>query len=29
VKPFVNLLWAGTIVMFAGFLFATVRRAKE
>jgi cytochrome c-type biogenesis protein CcmF len=29
VKPLVNFLWVGTLVMFAGFLFATVRRAKE
>jgi cytochrome c biogenesis factor len=29
VKPFVSVLWIGTCVMFAGFLFATVRRAKE
>ncbi len=29
VKPFVSILWFGTLVMFAGFLFATVRRAKE
>ena len=29
VKPFVNLLWVGTLVMFAGFLFSILRRSKE
>ena len=28
-KPFINLLWAGLIVMLAGFVLATVRRAGE
>jgi cytochrome c-type biogenesis protein CcmF len=29
VKPFVSLLWAGTLVMFAGFLFSVIRRSRE
>ena len=29
VKPFVGLLWAGTLVMLAGFVLAAVKRTKE
>jgi len=29
IKPFINLVWMGVLVMFAGFLIAVVRRAKE
>jgi cytochrome c-type biogenesis protein CcmF len=29
IKPFVMLLWAGTVVMTLGFLVAIVKRAKE
>ncbi len=29
VKPFVNLLWGGTILMFAGCVLSLVRRVKE
>jgi cytochrome c-type biogenesis protein CcmF len=29
VKPCINLLWGGTVVMMAGFLLAFVKRSKE
>ncbi len=29
VKPFINLVWAGVIVMVIGFVFSIVRRTKE
>ena len=29
VKPFINLVWMGVLVMFAGFIVSVVRRAKE
>lgn len=29
VKPFINLLWGGTLVMLAGFALAIVKRSKE
>ncbi len=29
VKPFIIFLWAGTLVMMAGFAFAIVKRSKE
>ncbi len=29
VKPFVNLLWAGTLIMLAGFALAVVKRSRE
>jgi cytochrome c-type biogenesis protein CcmF len=28
-KPFINLLWLGTIVLAVGFIFSIVRRVKE
>jgi cytochrome c-type biogenesis protein CcmF len=28
-KPFVNILWIGTIIMSIGFVMAIVRRNKE
>ncbi len=28
-KPFINLLWGGTLVMLAGFALAIVKRSKE
>jgi cytochrome c-type biogenesis protein CcmF len=28
-KPFINLLWTGTLVLMIGFTIATIRRAKE
>lgn len=29
VKPYINLLWGGTVIMFAGFMLATYKRARE
>jgi cytochrome c-type biogenesis protein CcmF len=29
IKPFINLLWGGTVVMLAGFALAIVKRTKE
>lgn len=29
IKPFIGLVWVGTLVMLAGFLLAVVKRAKE
>jgi cytochrome c-type biogenesis protein CcmF len=29
IKPFINLVWAGVIIMVAGFFVSTVRRTKE
>jgi cytochrome c-type biogenesis protein CcmF len=29
VKPFINLLWGGTLVMLAGFALAILKRSKE
>lgn len=29
IKPFVNLLWAGTAVMLVGFVLSVIRRTKE
>jgi cytochrome c-type biogenesis protein CcmF len=29
VKPFINLLWGGTVVMLVGFALAIVKRSKE
>jgi len=29
VKPFVNLLWGGTVVMMIGFALATVKRSRQ
>ena len=29
VKPFINLLWGGTVIMLAGFALAIVKRSKE
>jgi cytochrome c-type biogenesis protein CcmF len=29
VKPFINLVWAGVLIMFLGFLVAAARRVKE
>jgi len=29
IKPFINLIWAGVIVMVVGFVLSTVRRTKE
>jgi len=29
VKPFINLLWAGTVILFLGFVVSILRRAKE
>ncbi len=29
IKPFINLVWLGVIVMFAGFIMSTLRRTKE
>jgi cytochrome c-type biogenesis protein CcmF len=29
VKPFINLVWAGVLVMFFGFMVSVVRRVKE
>ena len=29
VKPYINLLWGGTLVMLAGFALAIVKRSKE
>jgi cytochrome c-type biogenesis protein CcmF len=29
VKPYINLLWGGTLVMLAGFVLAIVKRSKE
>ncbi len=28
IKPYINLLWGGTVIMFAGFILATFKRAK-
>jgi cytochrome c-type biogenesis protein CcmF len=29
VKPYINLVWAGVLIMFLGFLIAAARRVKE
>jgi cytochrome c biogenesis factor len=29
VKPFINLVWAGVLIMFIGFFVAVSRRLKE
>ncbi len=29
IKPYINLLWGGTLVMLAGFVLAIVKRSKE
>ncbi len=29
VKPFISLVWAGTLVMFAGFIIAMMKRLQE
>jgi cytochrome c-type biogenesis protein CcmF len=29
IKPFIGLVWAGTVVMFAGFFLAMLKRLKE
>ncbi|HTO93054.1 MAG TPA: cytochrome c-type biogenesis CcmF C-terminal domain-containing protein, partial [Bacteroidota bacterium] len=29
IKPYINLLWGGTLVMMAGFVLAFVKRSKE
>ena len=29
IKPYINLLWGGTVIMIAGFFLAIVKRAKE
>lgn len=29
IKPFINLVWLGVIVMFAGFIMSTFRRTKD
>ncbi|KAB2846283.1 MAG: hypothetical protein F9K45_02190 [Melioribacteraceae bacterium] len=29
IKPFINLVWAGVIVMVAGFIISAFRRSKE
>ena len=29
IKPFINLVWAGVILMVAGFIISAVRRTKE
>jgi cytochrome c-type biogenesis protein CcmF len=29
VKPFISLLWTGTVILFVGFIVAIIRRAKE
>jgi cytochrome c-type biogenesis protein CcmF len=29
IKPYINLLWGGTVVMIAGFILAMFKRAKE
>lgn len=29
IKPFINLVWSGVLVMFFGFIFSTLRRLKE
>jgi cytochrome c-type biogenesis protein CcmF len=29
VKPFINLVWAGVLIMFLGFIISAVRRTKE
>ncbi len=29
IKPYINLLWGGTVVMIAGFILAIFKRAKE
>lgn len=29
IKPFVNLVWLGILVMFIGFIFSTLRRLQE
>jgi cytochrome c-type biogenesis protein CcmF len=29
VKPFISLLWSGTVILFVGFIVSIIRRAKE
>jgi cytochrome c-type biogenesis protein CcmF len=29
IKPYIALLWVGTVIMFSGFILATYKRAKE
>jgi cytochrome c biogenesis factor len=29
VKPFINLVWAGVLVLLLGFIVTIVRRARE
>jgi cytochrome c-type biogenesis protein CcmF len=29
IKPYIALLWVGTVIMFAGFILATYKRAQE
>jgi cytochrome c-type biogenesis protein CcmF len=29
VKPFISLLWTGTVILFVGFIVSIIRRAKE
>ncbi len=29
VKPFINLIWGGVLIMFAGFIISVVRRLKD
>jgi cytochrome c-type biogenesis protein CcmF len=29
VKPFINLVWAGTVILSIGFLISIIRRSKE
>jgi cytochrome c-type biogenesis protein CcmF len=29
IKPYINLLWGGTVVMIAGFILAMFKRSKE
>ena len=29
IKPFIGLVWAGTLVMFIGFFFAMMKRLQE
>jgi len=29
VKPFINLIWGGVLIMFTGFIISVVRRLKD